>query len=595
MLSIVTSIAVLLASFGAVAQIDGPDVTEDDWVETATVWLLEEIAAIEAVGGFVESPAADRVLALFPDPEEDDLGSIETMVDFDNDNADLLEVLETFDLELSPVVIGVFDLIPLVDLNRLAGGEQAVLDPEPWLVALTDVFLRDGSAPAGARQPGEIDMVISQIERLAATGASIEAIPATTAAAVATTVAPVVTAAPPASTATSTITPGVETTADASVAAESDASPQVDASPQAETSSPVLVLIIAAVALMAAIAVVALRRRPSRELGGAATMRVPTEPAPVAQPGYEDLLDLSRRMTTALDPTEVAQLAVDEAMRLAHADGAGFLVSEAAGLRFSSTTSGARWTAQSFARSRLSRVLETGQPMVATLESDPAIDQPSAVAAIPVIAAGGVVGVIAVVRPADAPFGRAELDALQPLGPMTGSAMFAANAHSSAVSQADIDGLTQLKNRRRLDRDLADVPRGQTIGFAMIDVDHFKNFNDTNGHQAGDVALQTVAQCLAANVRAQDVVYRYGGEEFSVVLLGATESEAMVVMERVRAAVESAHIPGGEHQPGGRVTISVGLVISVPVESETAALAGAADEALYRAKHDGRNRVVVAR
>jgi diguanylate cyclase (GGDEF)-like protein len=443
---------------------------------------------------------------------------------------------------------------------------------------------------AGARQPAEIDQVVGQIERLMAADSAIAlpTNPAPTAAAPVETTAAV---------APSTTVPSSTTEARAANEATPPAAIDEPGEPPA-SSGPMVLVAVGVSLLVAAIAVVALRRKrsaPQGERNDPAPVSNHPARAPAAQSGYEDLLDLSRRMTTALDPAEVAQLAVNEAMRLANAQGAGFLVAEAGSLRFTTSTVGAQWSKDAFATSRLGRVLETGQPMLATLDADPALGQPAAIAAIPVIAAGGVVGVIVVARPASAPFDRNDLDALQPLGPITGSAMFAANAHSSAVSQADVDGLTQLKNRRRLDRDLADIPRGQTIGFAMIDVDHFKNFNDTNGHQAGDVALQTVAQCLAANVRAQDVVYRYGGEEFSVVLIGATESEAMVVMERVRAAVESAHIPGGEHQPGGRVTISVGLVISVPVDSETAALAGAADEALYRAKHDGRNRVVIAR
>jgi diguanylate cyclase (GGDEF)-like protein len=241
------------------------------------------------------------------------------------------------------------------------------------------------------------------------------------------------------------------------------------------------------------------------------------------------------------------------------------------------------------------RVIETGQPAIIVLRQDSALRGESmAVAATPVIADGSVSGAIVVVRSVLDPFSRQDLDHLTSLAPITGTAMTAALAHRSALSDADFDGLTRLKNRRRLDKDLAGLPRGATVGFAMVDIDHFKNFNDTNGHSAGDVALRAVADCIAQTVRSCDSVYRYGGEEFSVVLVGADEAEAIRVMERVRAAVEATVIPGEEHQPGGKVTISIGVVISAPTEAEGSAIAIGADVALYRAKHAGRNRVVVA-
>ncbi len=125
----------------------------------------------------------------------------------------------------------------------------------------------------------------------------------------------------------------------------------------------------------------------------------------------------------------------------------------------------------------------------------------------------------------------------------------------------------------------------------MVDIDHFKTFNDTNGHAAGDLALQQVARLLRENVRPNDRVYRYGGEEFCVLLPETDATEAAQVAERVRRAVEGATIPGGEHQPGGRVTISVGVADTALGHDD---LVERADAALYGAKESGRNRVVVA-
>ena len=124
----------------------------------------------------------------------------------------------------------------------------------------------------------------------------------------------------------------------------------------------------------------------------------------------------------------------------------------------------------------------------------------------------------------------------------------------------------------------------------MLDVDHFKQFNDTHGHAAGDRALQAVADVIAVNVRDGDVVYRYGGEEFSILLPNATPDEAAQVAERVRQAVENAPIDGEETQPGGTLTVSVG-VSSLPAPGP-AVMAQRADQALYEAKQAGRNRVV---
>ena len=163
---------------------------------------------------------------------------------------------------------------------------------------------------------------------------------------------------------------------------------------------------------------------------------------------------------------------------------------------------------------------------------------------------------------------------------------------------AHVDGLTRLHNRRRLDRDLPDAletarATNTSLWFAMLDVDHFKTYNDTHGHGAGDAALQQVAEAIRSNVREQDIVYRYGGEEFSVLLPGTDAVEAGAVAERVRAAIEAATFEGEAQQPDGRVTVSVGMAEATGDDlPET--LRHRADAALYAAKHAGRNQVNVA-
>jgi len=161
------------------------------------------------------------------------------------------------------------------------------------------------------------------------------------------------------------------------------------------------------------------------------------------------------------------------------------------------------------------------------------------------------------------------------------------------------DGLTKLYNHRYfqevLKREFARCQRHQTaLALALLDIDHFKTFNDTHGHQQGDLVLQEIARTLRGQIRNLDTVARYGGEEFAVVMPDATMEVALRVAERLRAAVENHPVAG----PTGalRVTISLG-VAAVPHAdiATTAELIAVADRALYRAKELGRNRVVSPR
>lgn len=162
---------------------------------------------------------------------------------------------------------------------------------------------------------------------------------------------------------------------------------------------------------------------------------------------------------------------------------------------------------------------------------------------------------------------------------------------------ASVDALTSVANRRHFDDTLAKEWRraarsGQTLSLLMVDVDHFKLYNDTYGHPAGDTCLQQVAAAMAGQMhRASDMVARYGGEEFAVVLPNSTVSGAAVVAERIRAAVENLALP--HRTAEGRVTVSVGAAALHPShERDSAELVASADMALYLAKEAGRNCVV---
>jgi diguanylate cyclase (GGDEF)-like protein/PAS domain S-box-containing protein len=152
------------------------------------------------------------------------------------------------------------------------------------------------------------------------------------------------------------------------------------------------------------------------------------------------------------------------------------------------------------------------------------------------------------------------------------------------------DSLTGLANRRRFDMRLADVQRGNMGGcVAIFDVDHFKSVNDTHGHQGGDRVLQAFATIARACVRDGDLVARLGGEEFGVLLPGASLDQARIVCERLRVTVAGTVMALGDGQ--ARITVSAGVAVLV---DDAAAVLEAADAALYRAKEEGRNRLRLA-
>jgi diguanylate cyclase (GGDEF)-like protein len=131
------------------------------------------------------------------------------------------------------------------------------------------------------------------------------------------------------------------------------------------------------------------------------------------------------------------------------------------------------------------------------------------------------------------------------------------------------------------------------MSFLMIDIDDFKSYNDLNGHQAGDLALQITAHCLKAALRSADVASRYGGEEFCILLPQTPLNEAEVIAERIRQKVESTTYPHGKSQPLGSVTISIGIsTFSRHVDTSERVIA-AADRALYVAKSLGKNRIEI--
>ncbi len=176
-----------------------------------------------------------------------------------------------------------------------------------------------------------------------------------------------------------------------------------------------------------------------------------------------------------------------------------------------------------------------------------------------------------------------------------------AEAHAQVEALSQTDALTGIANRRRFDTRLEEewtrvVRYGESLGLLMIDIDHFKRYNDRHGHQQGDACLRRVAQSLAGCAgRPTDVVARYGGEEFAVLLPHADREETAAVARRCLAAVDGACLPMGDAPRAGQVSISIGAAWAGPGEVRPQdLLVRAADEALYRAKAAGRHCLVFA-
>lgn len=157
------------------------------------------------------------------------------------------------------------------------------------------------------------------------------------------------------------------------------------------------------------------------------------------------------------------------------------------------------------------------------------------------------------------------------------------------MDQSTIDPLTNLTNRRTLDAVLEKlVDNNTSFAVAMLDIDHFKRVNDTYGHGVGDQVLQFLAQEMKVGTRQQDICCRFGGEEFTIILPETTDEIAYSVIEQLRQSIEGKVSPSGE-----KITFSAGIAV-YPTDANTSEdLLSLADQALYKAKKNGRNQVII--
>ncbi len=213
----------------------------------------------------------------------------------------------------------------------------------------------------------------------------------------------------------------------------------------------------------------------------------------------------------------------------------------------------------------------------------------------PLVFRDELLGVIAFDAETVREFSRKEKRLFETIASQVALAIYNAQLYARIEHLAITDGLTGLYNQRyfrdRLAEELDRSKRNQGfISLMMLDIDYFKNYNDVQGHLQGDQLLVDFASIIKSNVRKYDIVCRYGGEEFAVILPDCTQDEAAYTAERIRSACEDHEFFGREQQPAGRVTVSIGVSF-YPKASTGQDLILFADRALYKAKHRKRNKV----
>jgi diguanylate cyclase (GGDEF)-like protein len=219
---------------------------------------------------------------------------------------------------------------------------------------------------------------------------------------------------------------------------------------------------------------------------------------------------------------------------------------------------------------------------------------------LPLTAHGETFGIITVECPSQEVAILTELreTAFASLGEMAAMAIAGLNLRQRLESQSIRDSMTGLFNRSfmeiALEREMTRANRqGKQVAVMMIDIDHFKQFNDTFGHAAGDVVLREVAECMRVGVRGEDIVCRFGGEEFVVIMPEIATRGALDRAELLRRMVGDLSLRF-HGQPLRQITISIGVAMFPDNSDNPDELLRSADHAMYAAKHKGRNRVVPA-
>ncbi len=249
------------------------------------------------------------------------------------------------------------------------------------------------------------------------------------------------------------------------------------------------------------------------------------------------------------------------------------------------------------------RAMAQREATVADLQLEPAANPGTrkyahAYAALPLSAGSGGVGLALLERAGMRSFTKAELALVGRFGTLIHELTAEARANHSLRRAAELDVLTGILNRNAIDTALARhftaaFQKQQPLAILFVDMDHFKSVNDSRGHACGDHCLQQLAHTLRSVLGPDDVLGRYGGEEFMVVLPAQDERQALRIAEQLRERMESSRVQWQEQ--GVPLTVSVGVAVRLPQEQVPTAALERADRALYAAKHGGRNRVNMGR
>ena len=597
-----------LASASQAQAVRGADMPAAD---AALIPYQAEIMLLVELHAFADVPLPPEVQQVHDDWASFASGMdrqtlVEWVFQADQDGATALQRLQAEGTSPSPPVVRTLRTLSLDDRAAVQAGGTISISATVYAGAYGDLRDRGGMGPNASTvttvAPAEPTTItvetptvppvvtappVASAPRAATTAAaappaaSAPTAPPTTASAPATTTAPATTATsrPATTTAPSTTVARTIDAAPASASSSSVAPSSGASRPDAADIVLWIAIGVAAAAAVALVIVVVRRRQPEDRLDDTTVSR---------------LLDAGKRLTTSLEASDVTRRAVEEAMAITSAVAGAYVVRDGGARTVAFTSVDAVLEPADLDQGVVARALEAGQSGRTVLVDPTGRLNRRALLAAPAVHDGHVVGALAVSRPGDSPFTAHDQEALARLAPLVAAALHTAGRHQDSAELALVDGLTALGNRRRLERDLptALAAGSGPVAFVMVDVDHFKVYNDTNGHVAGDEALRRVADALRTAVREGDVVYRYGGEEFCVLLPDTTSEEAEAVCERLRIAVRDTPFPGEERQPSGKVTVSVGVALAQGADVEV--LKTRADEALYEAKRSGRDRVVLA-
>ena len=315
------------------------------------------------------------------------------------------------------------------------------------------------------------------------------------------------------------------------------------------------------------------------------------------------LLAMASAVNSSLALEEVLNVALTHAGRIMGAvAGAMYLVRTGKAELFREAsynlTSRARGGLRKLDDEPLKSALTLMRPMVVKLDDNtaPGLDQgghPQYALVVPIQRSSQLMGSMELYLTSSRELTEDQVDLLNGVASQAAIAIRHAQLFQAQEENALTDELTKLPNRRALaQRFLQEMQRARrhrnSIAFLMIDIDHFKEVNDTYGHLSGDAVLSELAQILVTGARESDVCARYGGEEFALILHETTEPGARTLAERIRAKVAAASFPGGL-----KLTISVGVAATDEPALFTQ-LIDRADQALYAAKQGGRNQVRVA-